>query len=528
MKIKEVEQQTGITKSNIRYYESQGLISPNRASNGYRTYDEFHVKELLRIKLLRTLGLSIESIKNLCDGKTTLAEALTERKAQFQGQHQELNMSEKVINSMLDSDFAFHEFKPEVYLALLDHEDAKTIQQDVNIKPLYPMRRLWARTLDFTFYNLILYLAAPGLYHAEGFNLFLIAAEVLMLIVLEPLLLSTVCTTPGKLVFGMTVTGLDGGRLSYKEALNRTLLVLQHGLGFCAPFLKEYMQTSSYFIAQNGGELIWEQDSELNFRDSKAWRYIVFTVLFIAAMAYPAQMEYDRIFNKPTMETKYEGVTPFRGDFAVAEVLYSAAGKPDQLPLVGLGAGKLQFSYSGNTYEPFELIGEFKYAPPADDPTAGVWELQTGPASGDLYRLIANDDGDLILDHYENLELKSSWKLIELYILQVELAGKRTRTYLVPEWFEDGEYSDNIDLLKPTRFGSDFSITLIFNSEMPDTIYIEEEIHRSEEIQINYLELTKNEKGLFSFDFAHTGEEWTHVIYRFPYLTGEIIFCIQG
>ena len=74
MKIKEVEMQTGITKANIRYYESQGLISPNRESNGYRTYDESHVKELLRIKLLRSLGLSIESIKALSDGKTTLEE----------------------------------------------------------------------------------------------------------------------------------------------------------------------------------------------------------------------------------------------------------------------------------------------------------------------------------------------------------------------------------------------------------------------------------------------------------------------
>lgn len=45
MKIKEVEQRTGITKANIRYYESQGLISPNREANGYRTYDESHVRE---------------------------------------------------------------------------------------------------------------------------------------------------------------------------------------------------------------------------------------------------------------------------------------------------------------------------------------------------------------------------------------------------------------------------------------------------------------------------------------------------
>lgn len=527
MKIKEVEQLTGITKANIRYYESQGLISPNRESNGYRTYDESHVNELLKIKLLRTLGLTIESIKALCDGKISLEEALSERKSQFQEQHQELAVSEKIINIMLDTDSAFHELKPEEYLALLDHEEENPIQRDVNTKPILPMRRLWARTLDFTIYNLILYLIAPNLFQTEGFNLFLIFAEILMLIAFEPFMLSTLYTTPGKFVFGMTVTSLDGRRLTYKEALNRTLLVIQHGLGFCAPFLKEYMQISSYVIAENGGELIWEQNSELNIRDSKLWRYLVFSVLFVAAMAYPARMEYVRIFNNPAIEVKYEGETPFRGDFAVEDVLYSAEGETDPLPLVGLSAQKLYFSYSGNTREQFELIGEFKYAPPSDDPTAGVWELQTGPASGDLYRLTINDNGDVILDHYKNLELKSSWKLIDLYILQVELKSKLTRTYIVPEWFENGDYSDNIDLLKPSRFGSDFLITLIFNCETPDTITIEEEIHRTDEIQINTLELTKNEKGLYSFDFPAVSEDGAYVIYRIPYLTGDILFCVM-
>ena len=297
MKIKEVEQLTGITKANIRYYESQGLISPNRESNGYRTYAESHVKELLRIKLLRSLGLPIESIKTLCDGRISLEEALSERKSQFQGQHQELAVSEKIINVMLHSDSAFHELEPDEYLVLLEQEEDNPIRRDINTKPVLPMRRLWARTLDFMFYNLVLYLVAPSLFQAERFNLFLIVAEILMLIVIEPFLLSTVYTTPGKLVFGMTVTSLDGRRLTYKEALNRTLLVLQHGLGFCAPFLKEYMQISSYVTVENGGELIWEQNSELNIRDSKAWRYIVFTILFIGAIAYPAKMEYVRIFN---------------------------------------------------------------------------------------------------------------------------------------------------------------------------------------------------------------------------------------
>lgn len=527
MKIKEVEQQTGITKANIRYYESQGLISPNREANGYRTYDESHVKELLRIKLLRSLGLSIEAIKALCDGNMMLEEALVERKAQFHGQHQELAVSERVINILLASDSVFHELKPEEYLALLEPEEVNPIQRDIITKPILPMRRLGARTLDFTVYNLILYLVAPGMFQTEGFNLFLILAEILMLIVVEPFLLSTVYTTPGKFIFGMTVTSLDGRRLTYKEALNRTLLVLQHGLGFCAPFLKEYMQISSYVTAENGGELIWEQNSELNIKDAKAWRYLVFAVMFVGLMAYPAKMEFVRIFNNHSIEAEYEGETPFRGDFAVEEVLYSAEGETDVLPLVGLSAQKLYFSDKGNTYESFELIGEFKYAPPADDPTSGVWELQTGPASGDLYRLTV-DNGDIILDHYENLDLKSSWKLIDLYILQVELKSKLTRTYIVPEWFENGDYSDNIDLLKPSRFGSDFLITLIFNSEMPDTITIEEEIHWADEIQINTLELQKDENGLFSFDFPDLSENGAYVIYRIPYLTGDILFCIMS
>lgn len=526
MKIKEVEQQTGITKANIRYYESQGLISPNRESNGYRTYDETHVKELLRIKLLRSLGLTIESIKALCDDKIKLEDALTERKAQFQGQHQELVVSEKVINILLDSDFAFHELKPDEYLALLEPEEENPIQRDVNTKPVLPMRRLWARTLDFTFYNLVLYLVAPGLFQVEGFNLFLIVAEILMLIVIEPFLLSTVYTTPGKLVFGMTVTSLDGRRLTYKEALNRTLLVLQHGLGFCAPFLKEYMQISSYVTVENGGELIWEQNSELNIRDSKTWRYIVFALFFVAAMAYPAKMEFDRIFTSNEIEAKYEGVTPFRGDYVVEEVLYSTDVEPSALPLIRLTAEGMRFSYSGNTSVPFELIGKFKYAPPADDPTAGVWELQTGAASGDLYRLVVDAEDNVILDHYVNLELKSSWKLNLLDILQVEFKNKVTRTYITPDWFADGDYSEDIDLLKPHRFGSEFLITLIYSCEVPDTITIEEEIHRADEIQINNLELTKDEKGLFSFDFAEVDEEGTYVIYRIAYACGEIIFCI--
>ena len=38
MKIKQVEELVGITKKNIRFYESQGLLDVERAENGYREY----------------------------------------------------------------------------------------------------------------------------------------------------------------------------------------------------------------------------------------------------------------------------------------------------------------------------------------------------------------------------------------------------------------------------------------------------------------------------------------------------------
>ena len=40
MKINEVEALVGIPKKNIRFYESEGLLKPERSSNGYRDYSE--------------------------------------------------------------------------------------------------------------------------------------------------------------------------------------------------------------------------------------------------------------------------------------------------------------------------------------------------------------------------------------------------------------------------------------------------------------------------------------------------------
>ena len=47
MTIKEIEALSGLPRANIRYYESEGLIAPRRAENGYREYSQTDVDVLL-------------------------------------------------------------------------------------------------------------------------------------------------------------------------------------------------------------------------------------------------------------------------------------------------------------------------------------------------------------------------------------------------------------------------------------------------------------------------------------------------
>ena len=77
MRIKEVEQRTGLTAKAIRLYESKGLLTPARETeNDYRDYTEEDVARLKTIAILRKLDLSVAEIKEWTDGKTELRDIL--------------------------------------------------------------------------------------------------------------------------------------------------------------------------------------------------------------------------------------------------------------------------------------------------------------------------------------------------------------------------------------------------------------------------------------------------------------------
>jgi len=60
MHIKDLAERAGVSVKAVRYYESRGLISPQRAANGYRTYDDADVRVVREVRALLSLGLTAE------------------------------------------------------------------------------------------------------------------------------------------------------------------------------------------------------------------------------------------------------------------------------------------------------------------------------------------------------------------------------------------------------------------------------------------------------------------------------------
>ena len=66
MNIGTVADKSGVPPKTIRYYESIGLIpSADRRPNGYRSYDDVDMHTLNFIKRARSLGFTIDEVRDL-------------------------------------------------------------------------------------------------------------------------------------------------------------------------------------------------------------------------------------------------------------------------------------------------------------------------------------------------------------------------------------------------------------------------------------------------------------------------------
>ena len=103
MKINEVEALVGITRKNIRFYESEGLLAPRRNSeNGYRDYGDGEVKVLLQIKLLRKLGVPLEEIRRMQSGIHTVGDGMRRHLVSLERDRDNLDQAIRLCAGLTD------------------------------------------------------------------------------------------------------------------------------------------------------------------------------------------------------------------------------------------------------------------------------------------------------------------------------------------------------------------------------------------------------------------------------------------
>ena len=232
MTIKEIETLSGLPRANIRYYESEGLIAPKRAENGYREYSQADAEVLLRVKLLRALGLRIDTIKSLAAGTLMLGDALDARLEELHAEQENLDAAGRVAAGLRQAHAEFSTLDAAGYLGELLAASQTALRQDVKPYVHAPVRRYIARSFDLLLCSLPWYLVlqAAGVDpKARLTSIWLSILGMVTMLVLEPLLLRLFGTTPGKWLMGLRVTDENGQRLPLAAAWRRTWRATRDG-----------------------------------------------------------------------------------------------------------------------------------------------------------------------------------------------------------------------------------------------------------------------------------------------------------
>ena len=115
MNIRQIEEPLGIPRANVRYYEKEGLLHPQRGENNYRNYSEEDVETLKKIKLLRQLDMPVDTIRAVQQGNMTLEEALSFQSRILRSEAARLENSQTICHSMLTDRVTYAALEPAKY-----------------------------------------------------------------------------------------------------------------------------------------------------------------------------------------------------------------------------------------------------------------------------------------------------------------------------------------------------------------------------------------------------------------------------
>ncbi len=125
MTIKEVEQYLEVPRATVRFYEKEGLISPERGGNGYRDYSEEDVEKLRKIIVFRKLGMALTDIEDVLDGAKPLSLAVEENIVNLEKQIEELKGALFVCHKLQEEKEEMETFEVEKYWNVIAEEEKK-------------------------------------------------------------------------------------------------------------------------------------------------------------------------------------------------------------------------------------------------------------------------------------------------------------------------------------------------------------------------------------------------------------------
>ncbi len=318
MKINEIEKLSGLDRANIRFYEKEGLIKPLRLDNGYREYSPEDLALLLRIKLLRSLHISLAEIRALQSRDKKLSQVLASQLARLEAEKKDLAYAQELCQAIQKDQASFADLDAGKYLAGISTRPQASssyfsLADDAVEQVFAPWPRFLARLLDILacraiWSALLAFVLAVNLANRSNWgHLFDSYMALALLLLLEPLWLSLFGSTPGKLIFGLRIKNSAGGLLSYKEARQRTWCVVGAGLGYNIPVYNLVRLWQSYRLASELEVQPWDEKLSCSIKEQKWYRGLSYVaalavVIFASVLVISSQL-----------------LPPHRGDLTIAQ-----------------------------------------------------------------------------------------------------------------------------------------------------------------------------------------------------------------
>lgn len=123
MKINDLEKILGIRRSNIFYYEREGLLEPRRKENNYREYSGDDLRRLKAILVFRKLGFTVAEIQSLLDGTRPLDDVLRENMTRLTARMDGLTGAMELCRDMERQAITMEDFDPDAWFEKVGNEE---------------------------------------------------------------------------------------------------------------------------------------------------------------------------------------------------------------------------------------------------------------------------------------------------------------------------------------------------------------------------------------------------------------------